>query len=67
MDLQKRSMKRGLARLTQRNKFSVGETMEIMKPDGRNIPVTVEAIYNEEGEAMESAPHAQQRDLCETD
>ena len=33
----------------------------IMKPDGRNIPVTVEAIYNEEGEAMESAPHAQQR------
>ena len=52
---------RGLARLTQRNKFSVGETIEIMKPDGRNIPVTVEAIYNEEGEAMESAPHAQQR------
>ena len=52
---------RGLARLTQRNKFSVGETIEIMKPDGRNIPVTVEAIYNEEGEVMESAPHAQQR------
>ena len=52
---------RGLARLTQRNKFSVGETIEIMKPDGRNIPVTVEAIYNEEGESMESAPHAQQR------
>ena len=35
--------------------------IEIMKPDGRNIPVTVEAIYNEEGESMESAPHAQQR------
>lgn len=53
---------RSLARLTQRNKFSVGETIEIMKPDGRgHIPVTVEAIYNEEGEAMESAPHAQQR------
>ena len=32
-----------------------------MKPDGRNILVTVEAIYNEEGEAMENAPHAQQR------
>ena len=52
---------RGLARLTQRNKFSVGETIEIMKPDGRNISVQVEAIYNEEGESMESAPHAQQR------
>ena len=52
---------RGLARLTQRNKFSVGETVEIMKPDGRNISVQVESIYNEEGESMESAPHAQQR------
>lgn len=52
---------RGFAKIEQKNKFSVGETIEIMKPDGRNIPVTVEAIYNEEGETMESAPHAQQR------
>lgn len=52
---------RGFAKIEQKNKFSVGETIEIMKPDGRNIPVTVEAIYNEEGEAMASAPHAQQR------
>ena len=51
----------GLYRIEQRNKFSVGEQIEVMKPDGRNIPVTVEAIYNEEGEFMESAPHAQQR------
>ena len=54
-------IKDGLYRIEQRNKFSVGEVIEIMKPDGRNIPVTVEAIYNEEGEAMASAPHAQQR------
>ena len=52
---------RGYVQITQRNKFTVGEMIEIMKPDGRNIPVTVEAIYNEEGEAMASAPHAQQR------
>ena len=52
---------KGRARIEQRNKFCVGDMIEIMKPDGRNIPVTVEAIYNEEGEAMESAPHAQQR------
>ena len=51
----------GLYRIEQRNKFSVGEQIEVMKPDGRNIPVTVEAIYHEEGESMESAPHAQQR------
>ena len=55
------AVENGLARIEQRNKFSVGETIEIMKPDGRNISVQVESIYNEEGESMESAPHAQQR------
>ena len=47
--------------LEQRNKFSVGEMIEIMKPDGENLSVRVEAILNEEGEAMESAPHPQQK------
>ena len=47
-------------RLEQRNKFSVGETIEIMKPDGRNIEVTVRAMADEKGEAMESCPHPQQ-------
>ena len=50
----------GLCRIEQRNKFSVGESIEIMKPDGRNIAVTVEKIFNEEGEEQESAPHPQQ-------
>ena len=45
----------------QRNKFSVGETVEIMKPDGQNVAVTVKGIYDEEGNSMESAPHAQQK------
>lgn len=31
-----------------------------MKPDGSNVPVTVEAMFNEEGEAVESCPHAGQ-------
>lgn len=52
---------RGYAQITQRNKFSVGEQIEIMKPDGRNIAVTVNAIYDEEGRAVESAPHPQQK------
>ena len=47
--------------LEQRNKFSVGEMIEIMKPDGENLAVRVEVILNEEGEAMESAPHPQQK------
>ena len=50
----------GLYRIEQRNKFSVGETIEVMKPDGSNIEVTVKAILNEDGEPMESAPHPQQ-------
>ena len=47
--------------LEQRNKFSVGETIEIMKPDGRDLETIVEGIWSEEGEPQESAPHAKQR------
>ncbi|MDO5336661.1 MAG: U32 family peptidase [Eubacteriales bacterium] len=48
---------RGYARITQRNKFSVGETIEVMKPDGTNEKVRVLGIFTEEGEGRESAPH----------
>ncbi len=51
----------GLVRITQRNKFTRGETIEVMKPDGRNIQTAVEAIYDEEGCETESAPHPQQK------
>lgn len=47
--------------ITQRNKFSVGEEIEIMKPDGRNIPAVVKALKNEDGEAMEACPHPKQK------
>ena len=52
--------KDGLYRIEQRNKFSVGETIEIMKPDGRNIETTVRRIVDEEGNEQESAPHPKQ-------
>lgn len=48
------------ARIEQRNKFCVGDTIEIMKPDGRNVPVTVLSLTTTEGERVESAPHPQQ-------
>jgi putative protease len=48
------------ARFEQRNKFCVGDAIEIMKPDGENIPVTVLAMYQEDGEAVESCPHSKQ-------
>ena len=47
-------------RIEQRNKFSVGEEIEIMKPDGRNVKVTVRAMKDEEGNGMESCPHPKQ-------
>ncbi|MCM1262341.1 MAG: U32 family peptidase [Butyrivibrio sp.] len=51
---------KGRARFSQRNKFSVGDEIEIMKPDGRNIPVKALRMYNEEGESVESCPHSKQ-------
>ena len=50
----------GLCRIEQRNKFSVGEEIEIMKPDGENITTKVLQILNEDGETQESAPHPKQ-------
>ena len=51
---------KGMYRLEQRNKFSVGEEIEVMKPNGDNLKVTVKAMEDEKGEAMESCPHSQQ-------
>ena len=51
----------GYYSIEQRNKFSVGEEIEIMKPDGENRVVTVKAIYDEEGNSMDSAPHPKQK------
>lgn len=50
----------GRYRIEQKNKFAVGETIEVMKPDGQNLSVQVQGIYTEEGESVESAPHPKQ-------
>lgn len=46
--------------LEQRNKFSVGESIEAMLFDGSNQLLTVRSIQDEEGRPMESAPHPKQ-------
>ncbi len=51
----------GLYHIEQRNKFSVGETIEVMRPNGDNILVTVKRITDECGVDMESAPHPKQQ------
>ena len=50
----------GRARIEQKNKFSVGEIIEVMKPDGTNEAVQVRRILDEDGVSQESAPHARQ-------
>ena len=52
---------RGYAKIEQRNKFCVGDTIEIMKPDGRDIFTKVLAMFDEEGNAVESCPHSKQK------
>lgn len=52
---------KGLVELEQKNKFSVGETIEIMVPTGENEEVVVRSIEDGEGNPMESAPHPKQK------
>ncbi len=51
---------RDCARIEQRNKFCVGDHIEIMKPDGSNVAVEVLGMYDEEGRSVESCPHSKQ-------
>ncbi len=51
----------GLAQIEQRNKFCKGDKIEIMKPNGSNVSTLVEAIYDDEGNEVESAPHPKQK------
>ena len=45
----------------QKNKFLVGEKLEAMGFDGTNIECEVQAIYDEEENSMDSAPHPKQK------
>lgn len=51
---------KGYAKITQKNKFCVGDRIEIMKPGGDNIEVSVLSLQTQEGEWVDSAPHPQQ-------
>ena len=51
----------GRVKIEQRNKFSVGESIEVMKPDGTNEQASVLSIEAEDGEIMTSAPHPKQK------
>ena len=50
----------GRIRLTQKNKFCVGDTIEIMKSGREDIAARVAKIESEDGISQQSAPHAGQ-------
>ncbi len=50
----------GIAVVMQRNKFEVGEEIEVMPAKGESFSMTVNHIWNEDGEEIQSAPHPQQ-------
>ena len=52
------SWENGVAHCQQRGKWSLGDTLEVLCPDGRSIPLTPEWIENEAGERGQSTPHA---------
>ncbi len=43
--------------LTQRNRFFAGDTLEVVMPGEPMFELTVTALYNDEGEAIDCAPH----------
>ncbi len=54
-------IKDGLAGFEQKNKFSVGDEIEIMKSDGRDLQVQVMEMYGEDGSSVENCPHAREQ------
>ncbi len=55
------------ALLIQKNKLSVGDKIEILTPGKIGFSTTVGTLYNEEGEKIECAPHAQMKFYMETE
>ena len=51
---------RGRAKIQQKNKFCVGDTIEIMKTGGSNVETKVLSLEKEEGQYVDSAPHSKQ-------
>lgn len=51
----------GYVSLEQKNKFNVGDTVEIMKPSGENIRTCVKDMRDDKGSHITSCPHPGQK------
>lgn len=59
--------KDGVATITQRNKFFVGDTLDVLPPSGIPFTVVAKSLTTQDGEKVESAPHPMQKLFMETD
>ena len=55
------SAETGYMLLEQKNKVSIGDTIEIVMPSGKQISREITSMLDEKGTPIESAPHAQMR------
>ena len=53
--------KDGTAYMTQRNRFFVGDTLDVLPPSGIPFNITVEQLFDESGNQIDVAPHAMQK------
>ncbi len=51
----------GMLLVTQRNKFSIGDTLDVLEPGRAPFVLKVEKMYDEWNNEIVSAPHAMQR------
>lgn len=49
------------AYLTQRNRFFVGDTLDVLPPSGIPFYIRIDKMFNDKGEQIEAAPHAMQK------
>ena len=47
----------GLIKVTQKNKFYKGDVLNVLMPEGYIDPITVEALYDEKMNEIDSCPH----------
>ena len=55
------SSRDGVCVITQRNKFLVGDELDILPPDGISYTITCQRLTDENGEDVPAAPHPMQR------
>ena len=53
--------------ITQRNKFLVGDTLDVLPPSGIPYNIKCVSLTNENGEAVDSAPHPMEVLTMESD